>query len=233
MLEVKEIYLDMDKVEKKWKTTFHIEDERFDKPLTLKIGYEDKDIQEIRDIKKSCGAMESNIEMLLTEVEWKEDKARELIEKYQEEIKLKDKVIKQLEKEVEQTDKRQDSLHTVLEEQNKAIKSLNGELIHLKEKLNEFEQKITKQPKVYHYKEFISWTDIFLKALDLNAGDYVKIKKVKIIEKNEHCENKCWTTYDIIHVPSEWYFEDYQLESTTPLDTPTATVEFTLTFIPC
>ena len=224
-MEVKEVYLDLQKVERKWKTTFIIEDERFDKPITLKIAYDDENINEMKDIKKSCEAMESNIESLLTQAEWKEDKARELIKEYEKEIKLRKEINEQLEKDTAENDKR-------IEKQNTELNVMKGIILQLKDKVSEIEKKIKKQPRVFHDKIFISWNEeTMFGVYNIPDGDYLQILNIKIWEHNEYCENKDEIIVDKIH-SQDWLTPQYRLYGWTELDTPTATVFYDLILIP-
>lgn len=231
-MEVKEIYLNERKVEKKGKTTFIIENDWNGKELLLKIGYEDKELQEVRDIKESCKAMESNIESLLTTTEEKEDKAREVIKEYEKEIKTRQKINDKLEKELQESDKKQKSISYQIEMQDKASKRLSEAIDQIVKRIDEIEKKATKQIKVYHDKIFISWNEeVMLGLYDIPDWDYLSIINIKIGEHNEYCDNKDEVIVNNIH-SEDWFTPRYQLYGWTDLDTPTATVYYDLILIP-
>lgn len=229
-MEIKEISLDLVQATKE-KNVWKLESEAFKDPLTLKIWYDSDEKKYFEKVKSEVQEKIEQLDESLVLFEEKENEATDLINKYSKEILLKDKLIKKLESEIAEKDKKINGFSSEIDKQNHVINSIFGELSQWKEHMVGIIKIIAKQPSVYHYQEFISWSETFMKPLDLEAWNYLRIKKVKIIEKNEFVENECWTTYEVIHI-NQWYIDTYKLEWWTEFDTPTATVDITLTFIP-
>ena len=231
-MEVKEIYLDTRKVEKAGRTTFILEDERFDKPLSLKLGYDDSDKKYLEHIKSEAESYLNSMQTILTVLKEKEDRASELIDKYKKEIKAKDKKIEWLEKELTIRAQRENTVSTALEEHRKRIDSLRVELSHQQQKQAEFAQSLSKQPMVFRDKIFISWNEeVMLGVFEVKDGDYISLLSVEIGEHNEYVQNGNWVFIDKVH--AQWgYMPKYRLFWGTEFDTPTATVYYTLLLIP-
>lgn len=230
-MEVKEVYLDLQKVERKWKTTFIIEDERFDKPITLKIWYEDNDYKKydakVDELKKEFDKyilrerFDSYKDEFLTEIKSQSHNINKLSKDLENESKLNKKQcewIKQAKADIEK--------------QNTELNVMKGIILQLKDKVSEIEKKIKKQPRVFHDKIFISWNEeTMFGVYNIPDGDYLQILNIKIWEHNEYCENKDEVIVDKIH-SQDWLTPQYRLYGWTELDTPTATVFYDLILIP-
>lgn len=227
-----DLYLETQKVVKKNKTTFLIEDERFDKPLNVKISLEDKDFTDIKDwivgLENKIDASNKEHSKIYSML----DDAGEVIEA---QIKRIDSIEKDIDK-IQWVDRKQCTAinaHTTdIKNINLMIEKLSDTINHLEEKLNEFEKKLTKQPRIFKDKIFISWNEeVMLGLYDVPDWDYLCITNIEIWEHNEYCLNKDWVMIDKIHV-QDWFTPRYQLYWGTELDTPTATVYYALLLIP-
>jgi len=230
-MEVKEVYLDLQRVEKKWKSTFLIEDERFDKPITLKIWYEDNDYKKydakVDELKKEFDKyilrerFDSYKDEFLTEIKSQSHNINKLSKDLEYESKLNKKQcewIKQAKADIKK--------------QNTALEKLNWAIVQLEERITKIEQKLTKQTRIFKDKIFISWNEeVMLGLYDIPDWDYLCITSIEIWEHNEYCENKDGIMIDKIHV-EDWFTPRYQLYWGTELDTPTATVYYTLLLMP-
>ena len=232
-MEVKEIYLDMQKVEKKWKTTFHIQDERFDKPLTLKIGFEDKDLDSINDKLKEQNHSIELLDKRLTKLAGDNVNFNLFREEFQNKVNNKQYQLD----EIREIDKKQcTTINALLDgyrKQKETIEMLSGTINQLEKKLNEFELLLTKQPRVFKDKIFISWNEeVMLGLYNIPDWDYISVMDIKIGEHNEYVSNINEVLIDKVCV-QDGYTPRYQLYWGTELDTPTATVYYTLLLIPC
>lgn len=231
-MEVKEIYLDMQKVEKKWKTTFQIQDERFDKPLKLKIGYEDSDLTDIHNKLKEQDHWMELLDKRLTKLADEGVNFNLFREEFQNKVNNKQYQLD----EIREIDKKQcTTINALLDgykKQKETIEKLSGTINQLEKKLNEFELLLTKQPKVFKDKIFISWNEeVMLGLYDIPDWDYICVMNIVIGEHNEYVQNVNETIIDKVHV-QEWFTPRYQLYWGTDLDTPTATVYYTLLLMP-
>jgi hypothetical protein len=72
-----------------------------------------------------------------------------------------------------------------------------------------------------------------LSLIEIPCGEYLLISKYVIWEHNEFVNNQNDIVMEKISVRDNHYIPMYKLEWGTDLDLPTATIHWTLTFIPC
>ena len=231
-MEVKTIYMDLVEWKKKdnvWK----LESEAFKKPIKIEICYDDNDkkffndkIEEVNKTMKTHISLIDKLENQITDLD-NETKAyenmlcryEEVIKDYENKLEKKDETIESLMKEIA-------TLKTTVETQSWAI-------LHLQEQTKQIQQKLTKQPTVFHDKCFISGREnAWLWMYWIENGDYLMILNVKIWEHNEYVTNTDQLIVEEIHVDNELYVPFYKLEWGTELDLPTATIYYDLVFMP-
>lgn len=236
-MEVKSIYLDLQKAElkKNWKkSVWKLESEAFKEPLELKIGYEDKELdefnQKIEDIKSDLKKKDEEINKLkkydLGLEEWLDLHLQSLLDK--------EKRIQDIEKNIENQNKEISQLYKVIADAKTTIETQSGTILHLQDKVKELEKKITKQPSVYSDKTFISGHEsVGLTMIEIPSGEYLVISKYMLCDKNEYVENMDDIVFSKITVNDNCYIPYYQLYGGTDLDKPCATVYRDLVLIPC
>lgn len=230
-MEVKTVYMDLVEWVKKgnvWK----LETEVFKKPIELKIWYDATDIKKfdskIAELKHSIDVHEKQIASLNDdEYELEQDVTaieKELYKQKETNIDLFEKIAEKW-TEISQ-------LYKVIADLKTTVETLSGTILQLQEKNKEITQKLTKQPKVFHDKIFISWNEeVMLGLYDVADWDYLQILNIRIGEHNEYCENKDEVLIDRVH-SQDWFTPRYKLFWGTELDTPTGTVYFDLVLIP-
>ena len=236
-MEVKSIYLDLQKAElnkKGKKSVWKLESEAFKEPLELKIGYEDKELDEFKQMVKD----------LKSELEKKDKEILELkrmdadIDHW---LKLtQDELLRQMNsntflwEEIQKNKSEISQLYKVIADAKTMIETQSGTILHLQDKLKEIEKKITKQPMVFSDSTFISWNEsVGLSMIEIPSGEYLLISKYDVGECNEYVCNQDNIVMEKITVNDNCYIPYYKLVGWTDLDTPTATIHWTLTFIPC
>lgn len=224
--------MDLTEGKKKW-NVWKLESEAFKKPIEIKIWYDNK---ELAEFKKRIDDLEKN-EILnkdkfaalqkydLGLEEWLDLHLRSLLEK--------EKKIRELEWKIEEDKSEIKSLYKVIADLKTTVETLSGTIIHLQEQTSLIQKKLTKVPRVFHDKWFISWRESSgLWMIDVPDGDYLLIAKYVVWEHNEYVTNCDQLTMDTIHVEGQHYIPFYKLEWGTELDTPTATIYYDLVFIP-
>lgn len=236
-MEVKSIYLDLQKAEPKKrgnKTVWKLESEAFKEPLELKIGYEDKELAEFQkkydSLYKAFLDIEKELDLWNT-IQVNHDKQlKELWERICKQwilIAEKDEKIENQNKEISQ-------LYKVIADAKTTIETQSGTILHLQEEIKLIQKKITKQPMVFSDTTFISGHErVGLWILEVPSGEYLLIEKYLLLEANEFVENCDGIKFNKITVTDNQYIPMYNLFWWTPLDTPTAKVYRTLVFIPC
>lgn len=232
-MQVKKVYMDLQEWVKKW-NVWKLECDAFKKPIELEIHYDAEDLEYLdRDIEwlyDVVNELNWEIKSLKAENEKLKDKQNHLLEWYMNTMshitELADQngelfgLVKELTKKIWN--------------QNNTIESVSGTILHQWKKLNEIEQKITKQPMVFNDKSFISWHEgVILNTIDIPNGEYLVISKFIVWEHNEYVDNQDEILFNKVHVEN-WYDVRYELEwNWTALDVPTATIFYNLVFIPC
>ena len=124
------------------------------------------------------------------------------------------------------------ALYKAIADAKTIIETLSWTILHLQEQVKLLEKKTTKQPMVFHDKQFISWREsCWLRVCDIPSGDYLMLLNTKVGEHNEYVNNEDGLIMEKIHVSGP-YIPFYKLEWGTELDTPTATIYYDLVFIP-
>lgn len=232
-MQVKKVYMDLQEWVKKW-NVWKLECDAFKKPIELEIHYDaedleylDHDIEWLYDI---ANDLNREIKSLKAENEKLKEKQDHLLEWY---MNAMNHITELTDQNGEQNDLIKELTKTIWN-QNNTIESMSGTILHTAKKLNEIEQKITKQPMVFNDKSFVSWYEwVVLDGLDIADGEYLVISKFVVWEHNEYVENKDEILFDKVHI-NGGYDIWYQLEwNWTELDTPTATIYYNLVFIPC
>ena len=236
-MEVKSIYLDLQKAElnkRGKKSVWKLESEAFKEPLELQIGYEDKELDEfkqmVNDLKAELEKKDKDIMYL-----YKNDKSNMMSFIHVDDaLKEKDEQIQKLEEKTENQNKEISQLYKVIADAKTTIETQSGTILKLQEQVKELEKKVTKQPMVYSDKTFISGHESCgLSMIEIPSGEYLLISKYVIGQHNEYVLNENDVVMDKITVNDNCYIPMYQLVGWTDLDTPTADVYRTLTFIPC
>lgn len=236
-MEVKSIYLDLQKAERKknWKkSVWVLESEAFKDPLELQIGYEDKKLDEF---KSTCEALDKKINDQNREIEKLKDYdlwLEEWLDLHLQSLLDKEKRLQEQEKKIENQTSEISSLYKTIADLKTTVETLSGTIIHLQEWMKLINQKLAKQPMVYSDKTFISGRErTGLWVLEMPCGEYVVIGKYVVGEHNEYVENQNNILFEKITVDNNYYVPYYQLIGWTGLDTPTATIYWDLVFIPC
>lgn len=232
-MQVKKVYMDLQEWVKKW-NVWKLECDAFKKPIELEIALDDTEIQmfnsHIDDIYKIIERKDGEIKELKAQIKKLEEKQDHLLEWY---MNAMNHITELADQNGEQFDLINE-LNKKIWNGNNTIESMSGTILHQWKKLNQIEQKITKQPMVFNDKSFISWYEwVVLDSLDIADGEYLVISKFTVWEHNEYVENKDEVLFDKVHI-NGGYDIWYQLEwNWTELDTPTATIYYNLVFIPC
>lgn len=231
-MQVKKVYMDLQEWVKKW-NVWKLECDAFKKPIELEIALDDTEIQlfnsHIDDIYKVIDRKDGEIKELKAQIKKLEEKQDHLLEWY---MNAMNHITELADQNGEQFDLINE-LNKKIWNENNTIESMSGTILHQWKKLNEIEQKITKQPMVFNDKSFISWYEwVVLDSLDIADGEYLVISKFTVGDHNEYVENKDEILFDKVHI-NGGYDIWYQLEwNWTELDTPTATIYYNLVFIP-
>ena len=232
-MQVKKVYMDLQEWVKKW-NVWKLECDAFKKPIELELTLDDTEIQmfnsHIDDIYKIIEQKELVINEQQKQIEKLKEKQDHLLEWY---MNAMNHITELADQNGEQFDLINE-LNKKIWNENNTIESMSGTILHTAKKLNEIEQKITKQPMVFNDKSFVSWYEwVVLDSLDIADGEYLVISKFVVWEHNEYVENKDEILFDKVHI-NGGYDIWYQLEwNWTELDTPTATIYYNLVFIPC
>ena len=236
-MEVKSIYLDLQKAElnkRGKKSVWKLESEAFKEPLELKIGYDDEDLKlayrEIAELKHQLELHDKQI----TNINGENVRNYLFNEEFQNKVNNKQEQINELRGKIENQNKEISQLYKVIADAKTMIETQSGTILHLQDKVKELEKKITKQPSVYRYSTFISGHErCGLWFVDVPSGEYLVISKFEVWEHNEYVTNRDEILFDKVTVDDNCYIPMYQLVGWTELDKPTATINRTLTFIPC
>ena len=224
----------MDLVE--WKKTsrgtWKLESEAFKKPIEIKIWY---DNYELREFTTTCEALDKKIadqerrhEELWGEIRIAYWNHKEL----KNQVELQEKVIQEQENKIQENKSELKELYKVIADAKTTIETLSGTILHLQEQVKLLEKNATKQPMVFHDKQFISWRESSgLRVCDIPDGEYLMLLNTKVWEHNEYVNNEDGLIMEKIHVSGP-YIPFYKLEWGTELDTPTATIYYDLVFIP-
>ncbi len=230
-MQVKKVYMDLQEWVKKW-NVWKLECDAFKKPIELEIHYDADDLEHIdHDIEWLYDVVnELNWEIKSLKAENEKLKAQQdhLLEWY---LNTMNKI-----SDIESKSSNQLELVNTLNKKfwnvENNVEQMTWAILHQDELINEIEKKITKQPMVFNDKSFVSWNEsVILNTLDVPAWEYLVISKFIVWEHNEYVNNKDEVLIDKIHV-EDWFTPKYQLYWWTELDTPTATVYYTLLLMP-
>ena len=235
-MEVKSIYLDLQKAEPKkrgQKTVWKLESEVFKEPLELKIGYEDTELREvyreIADIKHEQELQEKKI----TKLAWDNVNHNLFREEFQNKINNKQEQIDKLRDDIRWLAEQVNWLYKVMWDTRNTIDTLNWATLQLQTETKDLRKKITRQPTVIHDKCFISGREsCWLWMINMSDGEYLMIAKYTVWEHNEFVTNCDEILFEKICVEWQHYIPFYKLEWGTELDTPTATIYYDLVFMP-
>ena len=236
-MQVKKIYMDLKEAKpgiNQWRDVRVLESETFKDPITLQIAYDDKDREFIEGCKSIVENQVKEAWRILQKIEDKIWQRNDVIEEYREKLKEKDNKIQDLTKRLEKSGKEKVQL---LQEANKLrekVEMQNGRIVDHEELINKLQQKTSKEPRVFRGQTFVSWNWISaLTWLKVPDGDYIVSEVLKIVEKNEYVENEDMEVHAYnLHVSDNLFVPEYDLQGTTQLDTPTATIDRTFTLLP-
>lgn len=158
-MEVKSVYLDLQKAEPKkkgQKTVWKLESEAFKEPLHLQIGYNDKELDEFKQMVKELKTDLNNKDSAIYELEAKLDAAFRLITDLQEDLKKRKEAELLLDQALVSQKNEIKELYKVVADQKTAIETLSGTMLKQQEETKLIQQKLTKQPRVFSDKTFIS-----------------------------------------------------------------------------
>lgn len=230
-MEVKSIYMDLVEGRRKgnvWK----LESEAFKKPIEIKICY---DNQELAQFNSRFEELENKVKLwaMLSRDLWDEMEIHYLDHKeLKSQVELQEKVIQEQENKINENKSELKELYKAIADAKTTIETLSWTILHLQEQVKLLEKKTTKQPMVFHDKQFISWRESAgLRVCDIPSGDYLMLLNTKVGEHNEYVNNEDGLIMEKIHVSGP-YIPFYKLEWGTELDTPTATIYYDLVFIP-
>ena len=230
-MEVKSVYMDL--VEGKRRgNVWRLESEAFKKPIEIKICYDNKDLAQFNSrfewMEKVLKAQEET--NIATEKELNERIEHEVMLKKQ--VNLQDKLIQEQANKLSEQGSDLKELYKAIADAKSVIEMQSGTILKLQEQVKLLEKKVTKQPMVFHDKQFISWRESCgLRVCDIPDGDYLMLLNTRVGEHNEYVENEDGLIVEKIHV--SWnYVPFYKLVWGTELDVPTATIYYDLVFIP-
>jgi hypothetical protein len=230
-MEVKSIYMDLQEWVKKW-NVWKLESEAFKKPIEIKIWYDNSDL---KDISREIANIKHESELhdkRLTSIEWENVRNYLFNEEFQNKVNNKQSQIDELREKIKEKWTEINELYKVIADLKTTVETLSGTILQLQKKNKEIEKKLTVQPRVFNDKIFISWREeVMLGLYDIPDWDYLCITSLRIWEHNEYVNNKDEVLIDKIHV-EDWFTPRYQLYWGTELDTPTATVYYTLLLMP-
>ena len=230
-MEVLSVYMDLQEWVKKW-NVWKLESEAFKKPIELKIWYDNHDIKQfdssIEELKNEINRHEKKF----IKLEWDNVNHELFREGFQNKVNNKQYQIDGLREMVGSLSTEIKELYKVIADLKTTVETQSGTILHQQEQINQISKKLTKQPRVFKDKTFISWSEeVMLGLFEVPDGDYLCISNIEIGEHNEYCENTGWVIIDKIHV-QDWFTPRYKLYWGTELDTPTAMVYYTLLLIP-
>lgn len=223
----------MDLVEGKRKgNVWKLESEAFKKPIEIKICYDNQELAQFNSrfewLEKDLGIQSDYITDLYQKV-WQNDESHKELKN---QVELQEKVIQEQENKINENKSELKELYKAIADAKTTIETLSGTILHLQEQVKLLEKKTTKQPMVFHDKQFISWRESCgLRVCDIPSGDYLMLLNTKVWEHNEYVNNEDGLIMEKIHVSGP-YIPFYKLEWGTELDTPTATIYYDLVFIP-
>ena len=209
-----------------------LESEAFKKPIEIKIWYDNKELAEfngeIEWIKSELSKQKEKLNL----VAYDQTRVFDMREEFENKNNNKQQQINELRTKLEENKSEIKSLYKVIADLKTTVETLSGTIIHLQEQTSLIQKKITKVPRVFHDKIFLSWHEASgIWLFDIPTWDYLLIAKYVIGEHNEYVTNENDVIFDIVHV--DWpYVPFYKLEWGTELDTPTATIYYDLVFIP-
>lgn len=230
-MEVKSVYMDL--VEGKRRgNVWRLESEAFKKPIEIKICYDNKDLAQFNgrfdEVWKAHKLVEKNLDH---EIELGVYKAAQ-IDDLKKQVNLQDKLIQEQTNKLSEQGSELKELYKAIADAKSVIEMQSGTILKLQEQVKLLEKKATKQPTVFHDKQFISWRESCgLRVCDIPDGDYLMLLNTRVGEHNEYVENEDGLIIEKIHV--SWnYVPFYKLVWGTELDVPTATIYYDLVFIP-
>lgn len=223
----------MDLVEGKKKgNVWKLESEAFKKPIEIKICY---DNQELAQFNSRFEELENKVKLwaMLSRDLWDEMEIHYWNHKeLKNQVELQEKVIQEQENKINENKSELKELYKAIADAKTTIETLSWTILHLQEQVKLLEKKTTKQPIVFHDKQFISWRESsWLRVCDIPSGDYLMLLNTRVGEHNEYVNNEDGLIMEKIHVSGP-YIPFYKLEWGTELDTPTATIYYDLVFIP-
>lgn len=235
-MKVTRVYMDLQEwvpSKKSWKTVWKLESEAFKKPLELEIHYDNTELKQfyekVKEVTDLLEKKQEYIELLEEKIDKLEKKHERLLDWYLTSMN-------QVTELAEQNGEQNDIINATIKElwnTKITVEQQSGTILQANKRINEIEKKISKQPSVFNDKMFVSGHEmVYIWPVQVPNGDYVVIRKVVVGEHNEYVTNEDEILFEKVHV-EDWYYLTYQLEWWTDLDTPTATIYYTLVFIPC
>lgn len=230
-MEVKSVYMDL--VEGKRRgNVWRLESEAFKKPIEIKIWFENRELAEFKWMVNDLVERQWLYSWKLTDL-WKELTFSYWNHKeLKNQVELQEKVIQEQANKLSEQGSELKELYKAIADAKNVIEMQSGTILKLQEQVKLLEKKTTKQPMVFHDKQFISWREsCWLRVCDIPDGDYLMLLNTRVGEHNEYVENEDGLIIEKIHV--SWnYVPFYKLVWGTELDVPTATIYYDLVFIP-
>lgn len=210
-----------------------LESEAFKKPIEIKFWYDNHDIlvfdTKIEELKHQLDLHDKQI----TKLNWANVDHNLFRDEFQNKVNNKQYQIDELREELKKKWDEVNQLYKVIADLKTMTETLSWTILHQQKQIEQIQQKLTKQPVVFHDKCFISGREnAWLWMYWIDNGDYLMILNVKIWEHNEYVTNTDQLIVEEIHVDMGNYVPFYKLEWGTELDLPTATIYYDLVFMP-
>lgn len=234
-MRVDKIYLDTKEQkseQKNGKTMRTLESDTFKEPLTMEVVFEEEEKRlfdsKIEEVNKVIVSQKENINTITKQIEEYKLAMEEqslLLEKYKQ-------TIEKLEKENKEKSDRYEALNNKLNWILSDVESAKWIIVQQWHSIRQIYLKQMEQPSVCSWNMFISWQEeVILSHIKVVEWDYLIIQKIEILEKNEYVTNQNDITFSKMHIWDSFDVK-YRLIWTTSLDNPTATVKYTLVFMP-
>ena len=229
-MQIQSFYLDLregPQYAKKERNVWLLESEAFKDPLKFTFSFDQKDKNELNQIKKSCEEVLERIYEKEKDIQKRQMELEEVIRKVTDQYKHLEDLNTRYNENLQTLKRREEIVLKQQEKDNEKLISISDEIARINDILQQPKKVLVKK---FDSEDFVMWTEkYYWNAIPVNSWRYLIIESKKYYPQNEYVAN-----YDEFNIKEEYvedgYIPIHQLLSTNAIDTPVAKIELCVLF---